>query len=46
MKNRCGFTVMAKLLVLVRTLVGYMVLAVAMGLAGHLCVWRYISARV
>lgn len=37
MKNRCGFTVMAKLLVLVRPLVGYMVLAVAMGLAGHLC---------
>ena len=37
MKRRSGFAVMAKLIGLVRPLAGFMVLAVAMGLAGHLC---------
>ena len=37
MKRRSGFAVMAKLIGLVRPLTGFMVLAVAMGLAGHLC---------
>lgn len=37
MKQRSGFAVMAQLIGLVRPLVGYMVLAVTMGLAGHLC---------
>ncbi len=37
MKKRSGLAVMARLVVLVRPLAGYMVLAVAMGLAGHLC---------
>lgn len=37
MKQRSGFAVMAQLVGLVRPLAGYMVLAVAMGLAGHLC---------
>lgn len=37
MKRRSGFTVMGKLIGLVKPLTGYMVLAVAMGLAGHLC---------
>lgn len=36
MKRR-GFTVMARLIGLVRPLAGYMALAVTMGLAGHLC---------
>lgn len=35
--RRGGFAVMARLVGLVRPLVGYMALAVAMGLAGHLC---------
>lgn len=35
--KRSGFTVMARLVGLVRPLAGYMVLAVTMGLAGHLC---------
>ena len=35
--NRSGFQIMARLLGLVKPLTGYMVLAVAMGLAGHLC---------
>ena len=35
--KRSGFTVMARLIGLVRPLAGYMVLAVAMGLTGHLC---------
>ncbi|WP_270403845.1 thiol reductant ABC exporter subunit CydC [Candidatus Collinsella stercoripullorum] len=35
--RRSGFAVMARLVGLVRPLAGYMVLAVAMGLAGHLC---------
>ena len=35
--RRGGFTVMARLVGLVRPLAGYMALAVAMGLAGHLC---------
>lgn len=37
MKKRNGFTVMARLIGLVRPLAGYMVLAILMGLAGHLC---------
>ena len=37
MKKRSGFTVMARLIGLVRPLTGYMVLAILMGLAGHLC---------
>lgn len=35
--KRSGFAVMARLVGLVRPLAGYMVLAVTMGLAGHLC---------
>lgn len=35
--KRSGFAVMAQLIGLVKPLTGYMVLAVAMGLAGHLC---------
>lgn len=35
--RRGGFAVMARLVGLVRPLAGYMALAVAMGLAGHLC---------
>ncbi len=37
MKRRSGFSVMTRLIGLVKPLTGYMVLAVAMGLAGHLC---------
>lgn len=37
MKKRNGFTVMSRLIGLVRPLTGYMLLAVLMGLAGHLC---------
>ena len=37
MKKRSGFTVMARLIGLVRPLAGYMVLAILMGLIGHLC---------
>ena len=37
MKRRSGFSVMARLIGLVKPLAGFMVLAVAMGLAGHLC---------
>ena len=37
MKRRSGFTVMARLIGLVKPLAGFMVLAVLMGLAGHLC---------
>lgn len=37
MKKRNGFTVMTNLIGLVRPLAGYMVLAVFMGLIGHLC---------
>ncbi len=37
MKQRSGFAVMRQLVGLVRPLAGYMVLAVSMGLAGHLC---------
>ncbi|MDE6387797.1 MAG: thiol reductant ABC exporter subunit CydC [Lachnospiraceae bacterium] len=36
MKKRSGFTVMARLIGLVRPLTGFMVLAVVMGLTGHL----------
>lgn len=36
MKRRSGFTVMARLIGLVRPLMGFMVLAIAMGLIGHL----------
>ena len=35
--KRNGFVVMARLIGLVRPLTGYMVLAILMGLAGHLC---------
>lgn len=37
MKQRSGFSVMARLVGLVRPLVGYMLLAIAMGLLGHAC---------
>ncbi len=37
MKRRSGFTVMARLIGLVRPLTGYMLLAILMGLIGHLC---------
>ncbi|MDE7223903.1 MAG: ABC transporter ATP-binding protein/permease, partial [Acetatifactor sp.] len=37
MKRRSGFVVMARLIGLVKPLAGFMVLAVIMGLAGHLC---------
>lgn len=37
MKKRSGFTVMVRLAGLVKPLAGFMVLAIAMGLAGHLC---------
>ncbi len=36
-KRRNGFTVMARLIGLVKPLAGYMVLAATMGLIGHLC---------
>ncbi|MGN0985254.1 MAG: amino acid ABC transporter ATP-binding/permease protein [Candidatus Enterenecus sp.] len=35
--RRSGFAVMGKLIGLVKPLAGYMLLAIAMGLAGHLC---------
>ena len=37
MKKRSGFTVMARLIGLVKPLSGYMVLAILMGLVGHRC---------
>ena len=37
MKRRSGFTVMARLIGLVKPLTGFMLLAVLMGLIGHLC---------
>lgn len=37
MKKRSGSTVMARLIGLVRPLTGYMLLAILMGLLGHLC---------
>ena len=37
MKKRSGSTVMARLIGLVRSLTGYMLLAILMGLLGHLC---------
>ena len=37
MKERSGSTVMARLIGLVRPLTGYMLLAILMGLLGHLC---------
>ena len=37
MKKRSGFAVMARLIGLVRPLAGYMLLAILLGLAGHLC---------
>lgn len=37
MKKRNGFTVMGRLIGLVRPLTGYMLLAILMGLIGHLC---------
>lgn len=37
MKKRSGFTVMRRLVGLVRPLPGYMLLAILMGLVGHLC---------
>ena len=37
MKRRSGFTVMARLIGLVKPLTGYMVLAITMGLMGNLC---------
>ena len=37
MKKRNGFQVMARLIGLVKPLTGFMLLAVVMGLIGHLC---------
>ena len=37
MKKRSGFTVMARLIRLVKPLTGFMLLAILMGLVGHLC---------
>ncbi len=37
MKRRSGFTVMARLIGLVKPLTGFMLLAILMGLVGHLC---------
>ena len=37
MKKRNGFTVMTRLIGLVKPLAGFMVLAIFMGLIGHLC---------
>ena len=37
MNKRSGFQVMRRLIGLVRPLTGYMLLAIAMGLIGHLC---------
>lgn len=37
MKKRSGFQVMARLIGLVKPLTGYMLLAIVMGLIGHLC---------
>lgn len=37
MKNRSGLKVMLKLIALVKPLVGFMLLAITMGLIGHLC---------
>lgn len=37
MKKRSGFVVMSKLIGLVKPLTGYMILAILMGLIGHLC---------
>lgn len=37
MKRRSGFKVMMQLIGLVKPLTGYMILAIAMGLIGHLC---------
>ena len=37
MKKRSGFKVMLQLIGLVKPLTGYMILAVTMGLIGHLC---------
>lgn len=37
MKKRSGFTVMMRLIGLVKPLAGFMILAITMGLAGHLC---------
>ena len=37
MKRRSGFTVMARLIGLVKPLTGFMLLAILMGLIGHLC---------
>ena len=36
MKRRSGFAVMARLIGLVKPLIGFMVLAIVMGLTGHL----------
>lgn len=44
MKKRNGFHVMAKLIGLVKPLTGYMILAIVMGVAGHLCAtWITLS---
>ncbi|MCD7863149.1 MAG: ABC transporter ATP-binding protein/permease [Lachnospiraceae bacterium] len=37
MQKRSGFTVMCRLIGLVKPLTGYMILAICMGLIGHLC---------
>ena len=36
-KQRSGLTVMLRLIGLVKPLAGYMIIAILMGLAGHLC---------
>ena len=37
MKKRSGFKVMSRLIGLVKPLAGYMLLAIFMGIVGHLC---------
>ena len=37
MKKRTNLQIMLKLVGLVKPLLGYMILAITMGLAGHLC---------
>ena len=43
-KKRSNFQIMSRLIGLVKPLTGYMVLAIVMGLAGHLCA-SFITIR-
>ena len=40
-KKRSGFKVMTSLIGLVKPMTGYMILAILMGLMGHLCASRF-----